>query len=109
MSVILSDYDGTWSNIGNLWGDIDAIITGRSYQEFQDLKDEYIGPDKPIYFNPSTSQENNASKIVLHKAEMINKMKAIRFYEDQKDEVLKLRLLCPSCKIIWVREGITAI
>lgn len=105
--VILSDFDGTWENIENLWGDVDAIVTGRSYQEFQDFRDEYIGPEKPVFFNPTTTTENNASKIVLHKAELINRMKATRFYEDQKDEVVKLRLLCPTCKIIWVKEGIT--
>lgn len=106
---VLSDFDGTWENIENLWGDIDAIVTGRSYQEFEDFRDEYIGPQKPVFFNPIATNENNAQKIVLHKAEMINRMKATKFYEDQKDEVVKLRLLCPGCKIYWIRPGVTQI
>lgn len=109
MSVVLSDFDGTWENIENLWGDVDAIVTGRSFQEFQDFRDEYIGPEKPVFFNPVTTSENTLNKIVNHKAEMINRMKATRFYEDMPNEAAMLKILCINCKIILVKKGVTSL
>lgn len=109
MSRIFSDFDGTWENISNLWGDVEAIVTGRSFEEYQDMMDEWEGPKKPIFMNPAETKDNSMNKIVLHKAEIINRCKATKFYEDVPSEVAQLRILCPNTKIILVKPGQTFI
>jgi hypothetical protein len=104
-----ADWDGTASDHPELFGVIDAIVTGRSWEESQDLYDEAGDLAIPVFFNPVSSKENDARKIVLHKAEIINRCKVERFWEDVPSEYQQLKILCPNCKIILVREGVTAI
>lgn len=104
-----ADFDGTFSNHPELKGIIDAIVTGRSWEESQDLYDEAGELTVPVFFNPVTSKNNTAFKIVLHKAEIINRCGVTRFWEDVPAEAAQLKILCPNCKIILVHEGVTAI
>jgi len=106
MSLIISDWDGTASDHKEILQIANGIITGRSYQEAEDLYNEAGELTLPVYFNPVTTKENDAQKIVMWKAEMINRLKADKFYEDMPDEAVKLRLLCPGCKILLVHKGV---
>lgn len=106
---IFADFDGTWTDHPEIHGNVDAIVTGRSWQESQDLFDEAGQIDIPVFFNPVSSKDNNGNKIVLHKAEMINRCNVIKFYEDVPQEAAQLRILCPQTKIVLVKEGVTAL
>lgn len=109
MKLIFSDYDGTWDIHPELRGETQAIVTGRSYEEAQDLFDNYEGPKKPIFFNPKPLDQVDLLSIVNHKAEIINKSGATDFYEDMPNEASMLKLLCPKAKIHLVKDGETAI
>jgi hypothetical protein len=109
MKRVFSDFDGTWENISNLWGDVEAIVTGRSFQDYQDMMDEWEGPKKPIFMNPIEIKNNSINKIVLHKAEVINRCGVTTYYEDMPQEAAQLRILCPKTKIVLVKPGQTFI
>jgi 2-hydroxy-3-keto-5-methylthiopentenyl-1-phosphate phosphatase len=106
---IFSDFDGTYSDHPELAGITDAIVTGRSWEESQDLYDELGDSDLVVFFNPVSTTKNDASKIVLHKAEIINRCGVGKFFEDVPQEAAQLKILCPSTKIVLVRDGVTAI
>lgn len=106
---IFSDFDGTYSDHPELKGITDGIITGRSWEEAQDLYDELGDVDVPVYFNPSSTKENDGQKIVMWKSEVINRTKATKFFEDVPQEAAQLKILCPNTKIVLVHEGTTAI
>lgn len=106
---IFSDFDGTYSDKPELKGITDAIVTGRSWEEAQDLYDEAGRLTIPVFFNPVASKDNTSFKIVSHKANIINQCKATRFYEDVPQEAEQLKILCPNCKIVLVKEGSTTI
>lgn len=104
-----ADWDGTASDHPELMGIIDAVVTGRSWEESQDLYDEAGDLDIPVFFNPTSSKENDGHKIVLWKAEIINRCGVTRFWEDVPQEYQQLKILCPNCKVILVKPGVTAI
>lgn len=104
-----SDYDGTYSDHPEIHGDVDAIVTGRSWEEASDLFDEAGKLDIPVFFNPKASKDINVDAIVYHKANVINKAKVTTFYEDVPREAGMLDILCPNCKIILVTKGVTDI
>jgi len=107
--IVFSDWDGTASNHPELIGMIDAIITGRSWEEAQDLFDETGDLSIPVFFNPSSSKENDQMAIVNHKASILNKSGATKYYEDIPEEANMLKILCPKTKIITVKKGVTII
>lgn len=106
---VFSDFDGTFSDHPELGGITDAILTGRSWQESQDLYDEAGELSIPVFFNPVTTKDNTAFKIVLHKADIINRCGVSKFFEDIPQEAAQLKILCPNTKIVLVRPGVTAI
>jgi hypothetical protein len=104
MSVILSDYDGSYDTFPEIRKIAQAIVTGNSWEDADDVFDMEV-PLIPIFFNPVSSKENNQGKIILHKANIINLCKATKFFEDVPEEASQLRLLCPNTKIILVPKG----
>src|ERR1700694_4127358 len=97
--VVFSDFYGTFSDHPELKGEVQAIVTGRSWQEAQDLYDEVGDLDIPVFFNPVTTKENNANKIILHKAEVLNRCKVTKYYEDVREEAAQLKILVPSSRM----------
>lgn len=100
---IASDYDGTYDEHPEIWGQVDVVVTGNWWKDYEDVMDRWSGPKKPVYFNP-VDPEEQIMKIVSHKSETINRLKARRFYEDQEEQVRLLEILCPECEIILVED-----
>lgn len=107
--MIASDFDGTWTEHPEIRGQSKIIITGASYEEFDRVMGEYEGEEKPIFFNPISDKEKTFLSTVNHKSQLINKMKISKYYEDNPETVTMLKIMCPDCQIIQVREGRTAI
>jgi hypothetical protein len=107
--IVFSDWDGTASDHPELFGTIMAIITGRSWEEAQDLFAEAGDMSIPVFFNPVSSKKNNQMTIVHHKSSVINKIGVTTFYENVPEEATMLKILCPKTKIILVKEGVTAL
>lgn len=100
---IASDFDGTWTDHPELWGIADVIVTGEWFRNYNDVMDRYPGPKLPIYFN-EIDPEEQVMKIVEHKSNIINRLHARRFYEDQEEQVKLLTILCPECEIVLVES-----
>jgi len=96
MSIIFADYDGTYDTHENVRKEAVAIVTGNSWENKDDVFDFNV-PTIPVFFNPVSEKENTQAKIILHKAEIINRCKATVFWEDIPAEAVQLRLLCPGC------------
>ena len=109
MSRVFADYDSTYSSHPEIHGLVEAIVTGNSWENSDDIYGQEIDLMLPVFFNPVSDVDNNQSKIILHKAEIINRCGVTRFFEDQPQEVAQLKILCPNCKITLVKEGVTAI
>lgn len=105
---IAADYDGTFDSHPELWGNIDLIITGNPWQSYDDVMNSWEGPKKPTFWNP-IDPEDEVMAIINHKADIINKTKARRFYEDQEEQAAILRIMCPECEIVLVTGGSTFI
>ena len=105
---IASDFDGTFDSHPEIWSQTDVIITGNYWGKYEDVMSRWPGPKKPIYFCPIDPDED-MMKVVAHKADVINKLKARKFYEDQSEQATVLKIMCPECEIILVKEGATFI
>lgn len=99
---IAADYDLTYSGHPEIWGQTDIIITGNSWGMYDEVMSDWSGPKKPVFWNP-VEPDGNVMSIISHKADIINKTKARRFYEDQKEQVDVLSALCPDCDVVWVQ------
>ena len=107
--IIGSDYDETFSDHPELWSIANLIITGRSWEDYENFTADKVGPDIPVFMNPAQLEKNNVMEIVQHKANIINKIGISKFYEDQPDEAKMIQLLAPKCKVILVKKGYTQI
>lgn len=105
---IASDLDGTYDSHPEIWSLVNVIITGNPWQEYENVMDRWTGPKRPIYFN-TIVPDGDVMKIISHKADVINKIKARRYYEDQKEQATILEIMCPDCEIILVEEEKTFI
>ena len=105
---IAADWDGTYLQHPEIHGLVDFIITGNPWQEYERIMNEWVGEKKPIFFNPIVG-ESDLIDIVNHKANIINKCKVKRYYEDQQIQKDMLDLLCPQCEVILVKDGSTFI
>jgi len=96
------DFDGVW-NEG--YQDKDGvIITGRSFEEFEETMAEKTGPEVPIYFNPQRKNAVTPATAGVWKAEMINKLGVTEFWEDDPIQAGLIKLLCPNTKVHLVKE-----
>jgi hypothetical protein len=105
LQPIASDLDGTYTDHPELWGKIDFIISANNWDKYKEIMDEE-DIHLPIFFNPG---EEDLPEIIKHKSNVLNKTGAVKYYEDQKIQADMLRLLCPKCKIVLVKEGETAL
>ena len=102
--IVGSDLDGTYDEHPELHGNVDFIVTGNSWEAFQDVEDTWEGPKIPIFYNPIDYGKEDLHNIIDHKAEIINKTGATDFYEDQDKQVAVLKILCPTCTIHLVKD-----
>lgn len=101
---VASDLDETFSTHPEIHGEVDFLVTGNGWQRALDKIDEF-DINIPVFWNPG---KHELMDIVNHKANVINKTNAEKFYEDQKIQVDLLKALCPNCRIVLVIEGRTA-
>lgn len=106
---ILADFHGTFEDHPEIRGDVDAIVTGTSYQTPFEVFDVYEGPQLPIFFNPISKDKLTLIAIVNHKAHVINSIKASKYYENDTEQASMLEILCPETRIVLVSEGRTTI
>ena len=105
MRPIAADLTGTYDTHPELKGEVDLIITGESWENYNEIIDT-TEIDVPVFWNPG---DEELMDIVEHKANVINKTNASKFYEDQSVQVNLLKGMCPNCRIILVREGLFSI
>lgn len=104
MRPTAADYDGVWDSHPEIHGNVQFIITGNAWESYDHVMEQ--ADNIPVYFNPGKEELDD---IISHKANVINKTNAQKFYEDQEIQVNTLKILCPNCKIILVKEGETSI
>lgn len=98
---IASDYDLTYDYLAPEDKEqVEVIITGNHYDQYGRLYDD--GVRVPVFWNPDKEE---LMQIVNHKANIINKIGATIFYEDQIMQVQLLKALCPKTKIIHITGG----
>ena len=102
---IASDLDETFTNHPEIRGEVDFLVTANGWEKAKDKVDEY-DINIPVFWNPD---KHELMEIVAHKANILTKTNAQKFYEDQKIQVDLLRTMVPNCRIILVKEGETAI
>lgn len=107
--IVAADYDGTYNTHPELHGSVDFIITGNPYTEFNRIMNEWEGEKLPIFFNPIEKGKEDLMNIVNHKANIINKCKVKKYYEDQFEQKEMLAILAPNCEIVLVKDGQTFI
>ena len=100
MRPIASDLHGTYTNFPELRGEVDVIITGENWKDWKDIKE--ISDGLPVYLNPGKTE---LMDIVAHKATVINKLDVVKFYENQREQVILLKTMCPNARIILVEKG----
>lgn len=103
MKLVGADYHGTYDTHPELEGEVDIIITGESWEDFQKIEDEWEGEELPIYFNPQRSKDTNETTNATWKADMINKLGVTDYYEDQHVQVNLIKLLAKNCKVHEVK------
>lgn len=107
MKLILSDYNNSYETHPEVHGLVDAVVTGKGVDEFDDIDSE-TKQTVPVYMNPM--KKNDIIKgypltVVNHKANIINKTGASIFIEDELQEVQLLKLFCPKTRIIHAEDG----
>lgn len=107
--IIGADFDGTWTDHPEIWGQTQVIITGNSWERFEIVINDWVGPRKPIMFAPYGEKDVDLIKIVNHKANMINTIGVGKYYENNPEAVDMLKILCPDTEIILVKGGNTFI
>lgn len=105
--VIGADFDLTWTDFPEIWGKVDVIVTGRSWEEFQDYQDLKEGPDKPVFFGTYPMSDKSMVDRATHKADIINKIGITEYYEDDPRDADIIKILCPGCKLHLVKPGQT--
>ncbi|MDD5406985.1 MAG: hypothetical protein PHE73_08625 [Sulfurovaceae bacterium] len=70
---------------------------------------DWVGPKVPVFLNPVDKKDLSLSNIVSHKANIIEKCKVDKFYENDSEQVYLLRILCPKTKIVLVSKDKTYI
>jgi len=101
MRPIAADYNGTYENHPELHGEVDVIITGKNWDKFDE-----VDTDIPVFWNPGKEE---LMDVVGHKANIINKIDAQKFYENQSVQVNLLKTMCPNTRIVLVRDNLFSI
>ncbi len=100
-----SDLDNTYDTHPEIHGEVDFIVTGNSWDKADEIMDtEDI--NKPVFWNPGKEE---LMDIVAHKANIINKTGAVKFFEDQEIQVNLLKTMCPHARIIQVKDNLNSI
>ncbi len=107
--IVGSDFDGTWTRHPEIWGKVDLIITGRSWEEYEDFKDLKEGPDVPVFFGEYGIDQKDRVTRAKHKADVINKIEVTDYYEDDPVDAEVLRILCPYTEIHMVVDQYTSL
>jgi hypothetical protein len=102
---IASDLTDTWDSHPEIHGEVDFLVTANPWQRAMDKIDEY-DINIPVFWNPGKEE---LMEIVSHKANVINKTNAQKFYDNDSAQVALLKAMCPNCRVILVKEGLTAI
>lgn len=103
-NVVFSDYHETWTDHPEIWGQVDAIVTSTPwYKSDEVLGDNWVGPSRPVFFNPTSKNNESLLQEANHKASIINKCDVTKFFEDDEDVVPMLQIMCPNTKIIQVK------
>ena len=100
MRPIASDLNGTYTDFPEIRGEVNFIVTAETWRTWKDVKE--LSDGLPVYLNPGRS---DLMDIVAHKANVINKMNISKFYENQKEQVMLLKTMCPNCRIVLVEKG----
>lgn len=103
--LVLSDYDGTYQYLdADQKMEVEAIATGNNYTEYGRFYDD--GVRIPVFWNPEKDELMN---VINHKANIINKTGATKFFEDQALQITFLKVLCPKCTFVQIKsDGRTA-
>jgi hypothetical protein len=104
-NIVAADLTGTYDSHSELHGEVDLIITGESWENYNEIMDSN-DIDIPIFWNPGKTE---LMDIVGHKAEILTKTGAIKFYEDQKIQADLLKTMVPECHIILVKPNLYSI
>jgi len=102
--ITFSDLDGTYRQHEEIRGEVEGIVTGRSWDDSRNIDDDVRRIPVPIFFNPDPDTTPTLESIVAHKSFVINSAQVTKFYEDQKEQVNLLKILCPSCEIVWINN-----
>jgi hypothetical protein len=104
MRPIASDLTDTYDTHPEIRGEVSFIITANTWRTWEKVREN--ADDLPVYLNPGKEE---LMDIVNHKARVINQMNVQKYYEDQSEQVALLKAMCPNCRIVLVKEGLTAI
>ncbi len=109
MRRAFADFDGTWTNHPEIWEQVEAVVTGESWENYNEFMNDWVGPRRPVFFNPVEDGDLSTLTIVSHKSNIINKCNVTKFFEDQQEQVDMLQLLCPNTEIVHVKGEMTYI
>lgn len=95
-------------------GPDDIIITGRSYEEEVETRKMLLeaGIKNPVFFNPLKFDHKSRAGSGVHKANILNKLKAdgndvqIHF-EDDPIQIEEIKKLCPWINIVHLDHDLT--
>jgi len=100
--------------IGVRPGPNDVIITGRSFEEEPETRKmlHEAGINNPVFFNPLKFDQKSREGSGVHKANILNKLKAdgndvqIHF-EDDPIQIEEIKKLCPWINIVHLDHDLT--
>jgi hypothetical protein len=100
--------------IGVRPGPDDVIITGRSFEEEPETRQmlREAGINNPVFFNPLKFDQKTREGSGVHKANILNKLKAdgndvqIHF-EDDPIQIAEIKKLCPWINIVHLDHDLT--
>lgn len=106
--IIGSDWNGTFDSNSKIRNEVSFICTGMSWDEYDEFMfqkdDKNIKLDIPVFFASYASKDWSGPRSIEHKADVINKTKATKYYENDETTINVLKIMCPKCKIINVKK-----
>lgn len=77
-----------------------CVISGRTTDEWARTVAK-VGASRPIYLRPP----NFPGEAAVWKATVIRTTGITRFYEDMPDQARDIRIICPDCVVVLVKQG----
>ena len=101
------DIDGVIS-IGIHPGPDDVIITGRSFEEYEETAEmlHSKGIYNQVFYSPVPYSEKTREISGHHKARIIKALEIERCFEDDPIQVAIIRALCDNCVVVEVISGL---